>query len=269
MAKKRPTKKHPTGITQKDLKEHRVTFLKDTILEYPPMWLDVFVAGSVYEERQFAEMFVRASCSQAATPEDADIVIFTGGPDVDPALYGAKPHSTTRTDKKRDEADVALFNLCQEEGIPMLGICRGAQFLSVMNGGSLYQDVDNHCGDHDIWDIKNKEMVRGISSVHHQMVMPHKDMEVIAFAANRSTKRHLTPSLTETGPNRDIEAFFYRETCSLGIQGHPEYSGYHAFTKWSLDIVSQFVMNNPDIVVQNHRYRMNQNLIKQRPSAIN
>lgn len=255
-----------TTAAQTDDTSRRVTFMKDTVLQYPELWLEVFVAGSPYEEKQFAEMFVRSRCRKAATPEEADLVVFSGGPDVDPLLYGEKAHRSTRTDVPRDKRDIELYDLCFKLGIPMLGICRGAQFLHVMNGGKLYQDVDNHYGDHDVWDIKNKQLVRGISSVHHQLVMenPEGGMEVIAFCSGKSKTRHRNNLDFETGSNRDIEAFFYRDTCSIGIQGHPEYRGYNAFTKWSLDLLNQLVMENPDLEYREKKCRMKLELLAQR-----
>lgn len=246
--------------------ERRVTFMKDSVLVYPDMWLEVFVAGSPYEERQFAEMFVRSRCRKAETPEEADLIVFSGGPDVDPLLYGEKAHQTTRTDIPRDKRDIELYDLAVKLGIPMLGICRGAQFLAVMNGGKLYQDVDNHYGDHDIWDIRHKILVRGVSSVHHQMVMDDtaNGMDIIAFSSGKSKTRHRNDVDFETGSNRDIEAFWYRDTCSIGIQGHPEYSGYNGFTKWSLDLVSELVMENPDLEYRDRKCRMKRELISQR-----
>ena len=246
--------------------KRRVTFMKDSALKYPDLWLEVFIAGSPFEKRQFAEMFIRSRCRKAATPEDADLIVFAGGPDVDPMLYGEKAHHTTRTNVLRDKADSELYELAVGLGIPMLGICRGAQFLAVMNGGKLYQDVDNHYGDHDIWDIRHKMLVKGISSVHHQMVMDDtaNGMEIIAFTSGKSKTRHLNNLDYETGSKLDIEAFWYRDTCSIGIQGHPEYSGYDAFTKWSLDLVNELVVENPDIEYRNRKCRMKLDIMAQR-----
>lgn len=255
-----------TTAAQTDDTSRCVTFMKDTVLQYPELWLEVFVAGSPYEEKQFAEMFVRSRCRKAATPEEADLVVFSGGPDVDPLLYGEKAHQTTRTDVERDKRDIELYDLCFKLGIPMLGICRGAQFLAVMHGAKLYQDVDNHYGDHDIWDIKHTTLVRGVSSVHHQMVMDDtaNGMDIIAFCSGKSKTRHRNNLDFETGNNRDIEAFFYRDTCSIGIQGHPEYRGYNAFTKWSLDLVNELVMENPDLEYRERKLRMKLELLAQR-----
>lgn len=257
----------PTDIPRfTDKLERRVTFMQDAALDYPELWLEVFVAGPPEDTRGFANMFVRSRCRKAETPLDADLIVFSGGPDVDPLLYGEKAHRTTRTDSERDRSDIALFDLAVKEGIPMLGVCRGSQLLAVLNGGSLYQDVDNHYGDHDMWDVRHKKLIRGVSSVHHQMVMddPDNGMEVIAFSSGKSKLRHLTPTMLETGSNKDIEAFWYRDTCSIGIQGHPEYSGYDAFTKWSLDLVNELVMENPDLEFRNKKCRMKTALLEQR-----
>src|SRR3546814_5523779 len=109
------------------------------------------------------------SSDLADTPEEADLVVFVGGADVDPALYGAERHQTTFPDTDQDQRDMELFKTCYENGIPMLGVCRGAQFLNVMHGGKLYQDVDNHVGDHPIYDTQNKRVIHNVSSIHHKM----------------------------------------------------------------------------------------------------
>jgi gamma-glutamyl-gamma-aminobutyrate hydrolase PuuD len=244
-------------------KDHKITFMKDSSLAYPEMWLEVYVEGTKSEEQQFAEMFVRSRCRRASDPTTADLVVFSGGADVDPLLYGEKRHSSVHIDLKRDLSDLTLYQLCLDEGIPMLGICRGAQFLHVMNGGSLFQDVDHHYGDHDMWDIRNKVMVNNVSSVHHQMVLPSFDngFEMIAFKANLSKKRVISPSMTEEGGNKDVEAFFYRDTGCIGIQGHPEYRGYNEFTKWSLDLINQLLCENPDFEYRGKKCRMKKDLM--------
>lgn len=56
--------------------------------------------------------------------EDADIVLFTGGEDINPALYGCKKHSSTYFNEKRDEEEIAAFNKVRSDQL-CLGICRG------------------------------------------------------------------------------------------------------------------------------------------------
>lgn len=254
--------------------ERRVTILKDTTLEFPMLNLSVFVEPdpAVYDdEARFARMFARSNCRRAKSVLEADLVVFGGGSDVDPALYGELPHKTTFFNTTRDTKDMDLYLLCVEQGIPMLGICRGAQFLSVMNGGKLYQDIDNHYGPHPILDIKKKQTIDCISSVHHQAVKPNLrgGMEIIA-TARKSNERWENNVSCKVGDAVDIEAFFYRDTCCIGIQGHPEYEGYHYFRKWSLDLIEELVCHNPDIEInKDGNWRLKQDAIAKAEALAN
>ena len=102
-------------------------------------------------------MLARAKCRKSENGvQDADIVIFTGGScDVHPMLYGVDPNETHDSvwfenqgciDTMMEYIDV--WQECFYTGTPMVGICLGAQFLAVMHGAKLYQDVDNHNSDH-------------------------------------------------------------------------------------------------------------------------
>lgn len=231
--------------------QRKVTLLKDHLLTFPSLYFDVYVAGDKYEEAAFAEMFIRADCKKATDPLEADLVVFTGGPDVNPIYYDENPHSTTSWDCKRDEEDVKLYELCYANGIPMLGICRGAQFLHVMQGGKLYQDIDNHTGDHDMYAYgKGGQTGRTlkVSSVHHQCVIdsPHLGM-VILGDSHGATKRWRNDKDFVEGTMGDIEAFFYPDACIIGIQGHPEYRGYNAFADWTLKVLNDYIIENPDV----------------------
>lgn len=103
--------------------------------------------------------------------EDAQLVVFTGGEDVTPSLYGCKKHRTTYSNLKRDQDEQAIFNKIDPKKQVCLGICRGSQFLCVMNGGKLVQNVSSHAigFTHGITD-GNK--VYQITSTHHQMQYP-------------------------------------------------------------------------------------------------
>ncbi len=226
----------------------RILLLKDNAIDYPELWCKVWIEAHGAEQGMFAELFARSRCKKAPTPEEADLVIFGGGADVDPVFYGDKPHPSTHIDPSRDSSDLSLYKKCLDLGIPMIGVCRGAQFLSVMNGGKLFQNVNHHYGEHTMWDLRNKDQIPDCSSVHHQMVKPNAlgGMEVIAVA-HVSDKRESGDGKIETGHKQDIEAFFYRDTCCFGVQGHPEYTGYPKFTKWFLKMVDELIITNPDI----------------------
>lgn len=70
-----------------------------------------------------------------------DGVVITGGHDIDPVLYAAKPEVEPNHDPARDALEMRVIEASVARGIPLLGICRGAQLLNVYRGGSLFQEV--------------------------------------------------------------------------------------------------------------------------------
>lgn len=77
--------------------------------------------------------------------DNFDGFLFSGGVDLDPKYYGEdKMFESVLISKERDEFEFALFNLIFPRKKPILGICRGIQFLNVALGGTLYQHIDHH-----------------------------------------------------------------------------------------------------------------------------
>lgn len=86
----------------------------------------------------------------ARVVEGLDGLIITGGKDIDPATYGHAPHPATEEPARdRDAWEFALLAAALRRGVPVLGICRGAQVLNVALGGTLHQhlpDIVGHSG---------------------------------------------------------------------------------------------------------------------------
>lgn len=86
----------------------------------------------------------------ARVVDGLDGLIITGGKDIDPATYGHAPHPATEEPARdRDAWEFALLAAALRRGVPVLGICRGAQVLNVALGGTLHQhlpDVIGHSG---------------------------------------------------------------------------------------------------------------------------
>lgn len=83
----------------------------------------------------------------AAAVDRLDAVVLSGGPDVAPDRYGAAPHPRTGAPRpERDAAEAAVLLRALERGIPVLGVCRGAQLLNVALGGTLVQHVPDVLG---------------------------------------------------------------------------------------------------------------------------
>jgi len=78
--------------------------------------------------------------------ERLDGLCLAGGPDLDPLGYGAAERHDRlgRTDRVVDAAELALALAAEERGLPLLGICRGAQAMNVARGGTLHQHLDDH-----------------------------------------------------------------------------------------------------------------------------
>jgi putative glutamine amidotransferase len=75
-----------------------------------------------------------------------DGICLSGGPDLDPEAYGAlERHAELGpTEPSLDAFELALARAADERGMPVLGICRGAQALNVARGGTLHQHVPGH-----------------------------------------------------------------------------------------------------------------------------
>jgi len=150
----------------------------------------VYVVGNYPEYRS---MFKANGWVAVDHLEDADLVQFCGGADVSPSLYGEGLHHTTRVNSARDKYEATVFEWCFEHNVPMAGICRGAQFLHVMNNGKLWQNVNRHAiaGTHTSFVLKNEDRPRSatlyveVSSTHHQM-MRAGEGEVLVTAGTRA-----------------------------------------------------------------------------------
>jgi len=79
--------------------------------------------------------------------ERGDALVLTGGPDIDPAFYGERPHPKTYgVDTAADMFETELARVAIERRLPTLAICRGLQIVNVAFGGTLYQHIPEEPG---------------------------------------------------------------------------------------------------------------------------
>jgi putative glutamine amidotransferase len=82
------------------------------------------------------------------TLDAIDALVFSGGSDLDPELYGQEMHPETKgVMAERDRAELALLERALERDMPVLAICRGSQVLNVALGGDLVQHLPDVVGD--------------------------------------------------------------------------------------------------------------------------
>lgn len=72
---------------------------------------------------------------------DFDALIISGGTDIFPNRYGGNIKQNYNYDHPRDEMELWLLRKAEQTGLPVLGICRGAQMINVYRKGSLHFDV--------------------------------------------------------------------------------------------------------------------------------
>lgn len=182
-----------------------------------------------------------------------DLVVFTGGPDVSPEFYGERKLPVSYTAPDRDKREKEIFE--KYLLTPKVGICRGGQFLNVMSGGSMFQDVNNHLGSHLMTNLLKvpgiDEDKIWVTSTHHQMMRAGKDGIVIGVALGDKPKKGLATSYTSAFkqpiPEYDTEVVWYPKTKSLCFQPHPEYmSGKNnlQMTDYFFKLLDHFFFND-------------------------
>ena len=161
-------------------------------------------------------------------PKDIDLVLFTGGEDVNPQYYNEQIGKYTHINNNRDEKEIDTFHRFRNYSF-LLGICRGSQLLTVLSKGKLIQHVEGHCRDHPM--ILNNKLRYNITSSHHQMLYPfnlkEKDYELVAYSEYFQSNTYLNGDNEEIELSNNFlepEIVYYKKTNALCIQGHPEWS---------------------------------------------
>lgn len=163
--------------------------------------------------------------------ESADLVVFTGGEDVTPSIYGSAKNSKTGNNPARDEYEVEKFKKARSLNKKMIGICRGAQLLCALAGGKLVQHQDNPNYKHDIVTYKGEHVVT--TSSHHQAQfpwgLPEESWKLIAHTVGQSPFHEginrADELVNENGENAgiEVEIALYKNINALSVQGHPEW----------------------------------------------
>lgn len=180
--------------------------------------------------------------------ETADVLVLTGGPDVDPSLYRHPRHAKTMLQPQRDRIDVTFIKEARKRAIPIVGICRGAQLLTVEAGGKLIQHCTDHLRSHQIVTADGETFK--VSSSHHQMMDPHwgsgsKGMlqhKLLAWADNLADVKEARkddPVIMYKEP----EAVYYPDIKGLAVQWHPEWmsADTRGFT-YFVELVEQYAL---------------------------
>lgn len=176
--------------------------------------------------------------------DEAHLVVFRGGEDVDPKIYNQKKHPTTHSNPIRDQREIAIYNIARLKNIPCLGICRGGQLLTALQpNGMLVQHQDDPFYMHELITHDGKNLL--ITSAHHQAMYPfnmNKDDYKILGWTEKMLSFHQNGEKEELNPEKECEIVYYPKTNCLGIQGHPEWMDENSPTiEWVSDLVESFI----------------------------
>jgi putative glutamine amidotransferase len=194
-------------------------------------WLVLRLAGAVPE---------RISVHHPPSGRSLDALVIGGGDDISPEHYHGDLDAKVKLDPERDQLEIDWIKRALDQGIPLLGICRGAQLINVVLGGTLHQDIRplrrrtyNRPGllptkqvrltaDSILAGVCGKNRLR-VNSLHHQAIRePGQSLKVVGVDLDEITQA------VECTTGRNI----------IGVQWHPEYLFYlpsqFALFRWLL-----------------------------------
>ena len=212
-----------------------------------------FGAPSLYQDMFDRTVFLeRARSVNLSVIEPGDVVLYGGGEDISPSIYKGEHNRFTHAPaqpSERDAFEIEAFHRAREVGAFNYGICRGAQMLCALSGGTLIQHVNNHAGrDHFI--VTNDGRKYRTSSAHHQMMWPFalprdKFMVLASCPENQSdvyvfNEQDIKRQLDVLEP----EVVWFPETRSLTIQGHPEFMNPQAsLVRYTRELLQQYFLS--------------------------
>jgi putative glutamine amidotransferase len=151
------------------------------------------------------------------------MLVVWGGEDISPSLYNCKVSKytgATMLPSRRDQIEWRLMKRAVEIGMPIIGICRGAQMLCALAGGKLIQHVQNHGGYHNVNTFDGKELL--VNSLHHQMMYPFEvDHEMVAWSSDVRSSVHYDVDVS-VDVEVEPEFVYFPKVKGYAVQWHPE-----------------------------------------------
>jgi putative glutamine amidotransferase len=159
-----------------------------------------------------------------------DGIVFTGGSDLNPALYGQEAHSESiGFHDGRDRAELALIREAIRRDMPVLGICRGMQLMNVAFGGTLRQHLPEELGHED-----HRRVPGSFDGADHDVRLDPGSIAAAAAGEElHATKSHHHQGVLELGEGLTVTGVSMLDDLpeaievpdrrfALGVQWHPE-----------------------------------------------
>lgn len=175
--------------------------------------------GAIFAERGYEPIY------STDGPVDPDLIVFTGGCDVSPYIYGEEPDGAVGCDSIRDEFEKSIYETYVGR-VPMIGICRGGQLLNVLNGGKMIQHLGmTISGDVFMGLHPGREDIE-VRVDHHQGMLSSEDGEPLSW--------------NEDHREWPDYAIWYPDTRCLCFQPHPEW-GHEGTRDYFFELVEKCI----------------------------
>jgi len=174
---------------------------------------------------------LREAGSWTADLPGLDGLILTGGNAVDPRRYGEENHGLCRlVIPRRDELEQEAFEHCVGEGKPVLGVCRGMQFVNVALGGTMLQDLRITTVDHEQDGERSRFHTVDVVPCTRTAAIVGGERTVRVNSRHHQGLRaeHVAPDLrvSAVAPDGVVEGVEAADgRFVVGVQFHPEFAG--------------------------------------------
>jgi gamma-glutamyl-gamma-aminobutyrate hydrolase PuuD len=160
------------------------------------------------------------------TLDALDAIVFSGGADLQPSMYGAEVHEdSTQFRPDRDAGETLLLEGALARRLPVLAVCRGMQLLNVVRGGDLIQHLD------EVTDGREHKAGPGHFATHEVKVSDGSKLgAIVGTEATIASHHHQAPGRLGTGlepvawsPDGIVEGIEDpADPFTIGVLGHPE-----------------------------------------------
>lgn len=162
--------------------------------------------------------------------ELSDGILFSGGGDIDPHIYGEKKLPACKEPVKiRDDFDLEFFKLAFKTDVPIMAICRGVQVANVALGGNLWQDLSSQTNiAHTHYQKESRDVTTHSVSINKDTllykIVKKNEINVNSFhhqAIKDTAPRGMISAYSDDNIAECLE-FPERSSFFLGLQWHPE-----------------------------------------------